>query len=103
MMLSTDSQVRPLIEVFELYMLHDMLIGDIREPATIATRAMLASGLSPELILTILNGAIHVAEQDSGGADAAVQAGELRGQIGGWLMDAVFDPNSASDRTPLAA
>jgi hypothetical protein len=103
MMLSSDSQIRPLIEVFELYMLRDMLIGDIREPTTIATRAMLASGLSPELILTILDGAIHVAEQDSGGPSAAVQAAELRGQMGTWLMAAVFDPNTATDRTPMAA
>lgn len=103
MILSNDSQVGPLIEVFELYMLRDMLLKDIREPTTIATRAMLTSGLSPELILTILDGAIHVAEQESGGVIAAEQAGELRGQMGGWVMDAVFDPNAATDRTPLAA
>ncbi len=103
MMLSTDSQIGPLIEIFELYMLRDMLLTDIREPTTIATRAMLASGLSPELILTILDGAIHVAVQESGGLSAAVQAGELRGQMGTWLMEAVFDPNSATDRTTLAA
>ena len=103
MTLSNDSQVGPLIEVFELYMLRDMLLADIREPTTIATRAMLASGLSPELILTILDGAIGVAEQESGGVIAAVQAGELRGKMGPWLLEAVFDPNAATGRTPLAA
>lgn len=103
MILSNDSQVGPLIEVFELYMLRDMSLRDIREPTTIAARAMLASGLSPELILTILDGAIRVAEQESGGGVAAKQAGELRGQMGGWLMDAVFDPNGATHRTLFAA
>jgi len=103
MILSNDTQIGPLIEVFELYMLRDMLLADICEPTTIATRAMLASGLSPELILTILDGAIRVAEQASGGVVAAEQAGELRGKMGSWLLNAIFEPNAATDRTPLAA
>lgn len=103
MTLTHDTQVAPLVEVFELYMLRDVALSEMREPTTVATRAMLASGLSPELILTILDGAVRVAETETGGPSSEQHARDLRDQLGTWLMEALFDPNRAPDTETLAA
>jgi hypothetical protein len=102
MMLSRDPQVAPLIEVFELYMMHAAALNDMREPTIIATRAMLDSGLAPEMILTILNGAVQVAATETLGAHADDHATELRDHIGPWLMGECFNPaRSEGDVAPM--
>lgn len=91
-MLSDDTQVAPLIEIFELYMLRSASLADLREPTVVATRAMLDSGLTPEMILTVLDGAVKVAADETTGADSADHARELRKNIVPWLMGECFDP-----------
>lgn len=107
-MLTQDMQVGPLIEVFELYMLRDATLADMRKPTTVATRAMLDAGLSPEIILTVLDSAVKVAAAEmapdgSADADSTGTARELGAQMGLWLMEAFFDPDHAGDGAPLAA
>jgi hypothetical protein len=102
-MLPQDPQVAPLIQVFELYMLQDAVLADMQEPTVIATRAMLDAGLTPEIILSILDSAIDVAASGAAGAQADVQARELRAHIGPWLLEECFDPNTARRDVPLLA
>lgn len=104
MILSQDSQVGPLIQVFELYMSRDAALTDMREPTMVATRAMLDAGLAPELILTVLDSAVEVAATGSTGAigaQSADYARELREHIGPWLMGEYFDPDGAGHDVPL--
>ncbi|MFI5239227.1 MAG: hypothetical protein ACHQQP_05405 [Gemmatimonadales bacterium] len=103
MILTQDTQVAPLIEVFELYMMRDAPLSEMREPTAVATRAMLNTGLSPELVLTILHGAVRVAAAETGRGDAEEHARELRDQMGSWLMEALFDPNRMPEKVTLAA
>ena len=97
-----DPQVAPLIEVFELYMLRDAALADLQEPTVVATRAMLDAGMSPDVILSILDGAVRVAATETAGANTEQFARELRGQIGPWLMGECFDPTRAHGATPPA-
>jgi hypothetical protein len=91
-MLSHDPQVEPLIQVFELYMLRDAVLADMREPTVVATRAMLNAGLTPQEILGVLDGAVQVAATGTAGGPSNSQAVALREHIGAWLMDECFDP-----------
>jgi hypothetical protein len=91
-MFSDDTQVAPLIEIFELYMLRDATLADLREPTVIATRAMLDAGLAPEMILSVLDGAVQVAADETVSAHTADHARELRENIVPWLMGECFDP-----------
>jgi hypothetical protein len=93
--LPQDSQVGPLVRVFELYMLRDAVLADMREPTIVATRAMLDSGLTPEVILSVLDGAVQLAATETAAAQSADHARELRAHIGPWLMDECFDPARA--------
>jgi hypothetical protein len=102
-MLPQDPQVAPLIQVFELYMLQDAVLADMQEPTVIATRAMLDAGLTPEIILSILDSAIDVAASGAAGAQADVQARELRAHIGPWLLNKCFHPDTAHRDVPLLA
>jgi hypothetical protein len=97
-----DPQVAPLIEVFELYMLRDAALADLREPTVVATRAMLDAGMSPEVILSILDGAVRVAATETAGANPEQFARELQDHIGPWLMGECFDPTHAHGATPPA-
>jgi len=102
-MLSQDTQVAPLIEIFELYMLRDASLADLREPTVVATRAMLDSGLTPEMILTILDGAVQVAADETVSASTADHARALRENIVPWLIGECFDPIVSTGRVlPLA-
>jgi len=102
-MLSHDSQVAPLIEIFELYMLRDAALADLREPTVVATRAMLDSGLTPDMILSILDGAVKVAADETVSANTADHARALRENIVPWLMGECFDPIVANGPVwPLA-
>ncbi len=98
-MQSDDPQVAPLVEVFELYMLRDAALADLREPTVVATRAMLDSGMSPDLILSILDGAVRVAATETAGAHTEQFARELKDQLGPWLMGECFDPARAHGAT----
>ncbi len=100
MMLSHDPQVEPLIQVFELYMLRDAVLSDMREPTVVATRAMLNSGLSPEVILRVIDGAVQVAAIETSGAESSDHARELREHIGPWLMGECFDPGRVHGDIP---
>jgi hypothetical protein len=91
-MSSDDTQVAPLIEIFELYMLRDATLADLREPTVIATRAMLDAGLAPEMILSVLDGAVQVAADETVSAHTADHARELRENIVPWLIGECFDP-----------
>jgi hypothetical protein len=86
-----DTQVEPLIQVFELYMLRDAALTDMREPTVVATRAMLDAGLSPEVILGVLDSAVQVAATEIALPQSGEQAQELRDHIGGWLMRECFE------------
>jgi hypothetical protein len=102
-MLSDDTQVAPLIEIFELYMLRDATLADLREPTVLATRAMLDAGLAPEMILSVLDGAVQVAADETVSAHSAEHARELRASIVPWLIDECFDPILSSGAVlPLA-
>lgn len=104
MIFPQDSQVGPLIQVFELYMLRDAALTDMREPTMVATRAMLDAGLAPEVILTVLDGAVEVATTGTTGtmgAQSADYARELREHIGPWLMGEYFDPDRPGHDVPL--
>ena len=102
-MLSHDTQVTPLIEIFELYMLRDASLADLREPIVVATRAMLDSGLTPEMILTVLDGAVQVAADETVSANTADHASALRENIVPWLIGECFDPIVANGPVlPLA-
>jgi hypothetical protein len=101
-MLPSDSQVQPLIQVFELFMLRDAALTDMREPTVVATRAMLDAGMSPEMILSVLDGAVQVAAAETFAAESAAHARELRDQIGPWLMRECFDPTRAHGDLPPA-
>jgi hypothetical protein len=100
MMLSQDPQVGPLIQVFELYMLRDAALSDMREPTMIATRAMLDAGMGPDVILSVLDSAVQVAATETAGSDGADHARELRDHIGSWLMGECFDPAHAHGAVP---
>lgn len=103
MMLTQDSQVGPLIEVFEMYMLRDAILDDMREPTTVATRAMLDAGLSPAAILSVLEGAVRVAIRVTLAAHSSdTHASELRAHIGPWVMEECFDPARAHHGAILA-
>lgn len=102
-MLPQDPQVAPLIQVFELYMLQDAVLADMQEPTVVATRAMLDAGLTPEIILSILDGAIDVAASGTAGAQSDIHARELRAHIGRWLMQECFEPHTAHRDVPLLA
>jgi len=97
-----DPQVAPLIEVFELYMLRDAPISDLKEPTVVATRAMLQAGMSPDVILSILDGAVRVAASETAGANSELFARELQEHIAPWLMGECFDPAQAHGATPPA-
>lgn len=101
-MLSSDPQVQPLIQVFELYMLRDAALTDMREPTMLAARSMLDAGLSPEMILSVLEGAVRVAATETFGAEPAAHARELHEHIGPWLMGECFDPALAHGEIPPA-
>jgi hypothetical protein len=100
---NSDTQVGPLLEVFELYMLRDATLADMREPTAVAARAMLDSGISPGMILRIIEGAVDVAETAATALGPGPHARELRSQIGPWLMTELFDPGHGRDDGPLAA
>lgn len=102
MMLTQESQVGPLIEVFERYMLRDAILDDMREPTTVATRAMLDAGLSPAVILSVLEGAVRVAVRETLAAHSETHASELRAHIGPWVMDECFDPARARGAIPAS-
>lgn len=95
-----DTQVEPLIQVFELYMLRDATLTDMREPTVVATRAMLDAGLRPEVILGVLDSVVQVAATEIVGPESAEQARELRDHIGHWLMGEYFDPTRARGDIP---
>lgn len=102
-MLLRDPMVAPLIEAFELYMLRDAALADLREPTVVATRAMLDSGLSPEMILSVLKGAVQVAADETVSAHNADHARELGENIVPWLIGECFDPSLSSGSVlPLA-
>jgi hypothetical protein len=102
-MRSHDTQIVPLIEMFELYMLRDAALADLRGPTVAATRAMLDAGLAPEMILSVLDGAVQVAAQETVSANTADHAHELRQNIVPWLMAECFDPSlSSGEVLPLA-
>ena len=90
-MISGDPQVEPLIQVFELYLLRDASLEDMREPTTVATRAMLNAGMSPEIVLSVLDGAVHVAATEVPRPDVQGLAQQLREQLGPWLLEECFD------------
>ena len=92
-MLSGDPQVEPLIRVFELYLLQDATLDDMREPTTVATRAMLNAGMSPEIILSVLQGAVQVAAGEVVGPSTGDKASLLTDQVGPWLLGECFDAN----------
>lgn len=100
MMPSRDTQLGPLIEVFELYMLRDAALADMREPTAVATRAMLDAGLSPEIILTALEGAVRVAARETLAAQSETHARELRSHIGPWVMGECFGPARGRGEVP---
>lgn len=102
MIQSDDPQVAPLIEVFELYMLRDAALSDMREPTVVATRAMLDAGMSPEGILNVLSGAVRVAARETAAASSSAFVRELTDHIGPWLLGECFDPSSAHGATPPA-
>lgn len=99
-MLPQDPQVAPLIQVFELYMLRDAVLADMQEPTVIATRAMLDAGLTPEIILSILDSAVDLAASETAAAEPEIHARELRAHIGPWLMGECFDSGSARGGPP---
>ena len=102
-MLPQDPQVAPLIQVFELYLLRDAVLADMQEPTAIAARAMLDAGLTPEIILSILDSAVDVAASATAGAESGVHARELRAHIGPWLMGECFGQDGGHrDVPPLA-
>lgn len=102
-MRSHDTQMVPLIEIFELYMLRDAALADLREPTVVATRAMLDAGLAPEMILSVLDGAVQVAADETVSAHTADHARVLRQNIVPWLMAECFDPTLSSGNVlPLA-
>jgi hypothetical protein len=86
-----DTQVEPLIQVFALYMLRDAALTDMREPTVVATRAMLDAGLSPEVILGVLDSAVRVAATEIAVPQSGEHAQELRDHVGGWLMSEWFE------------
>lgn len=100
---NSDTQLGPLIEVFELYMLHDADLADMREPITVAAHAMLDAGLSRGMILSVIDGAVQVAAMGARSAEPAVPAQELRNHLGQWLMETMFDPSRIRDDDPQAA
>jgi hypothetical protein len=102
MIQSYDPQVAPLIEVFELYMLRDAALSDMREPTVVAARAMLDAGMSPEIILTVLDGAVRVAATETAASSSAAFVRELSDQIGPWLLGECFNPLSAHGATSPA-
>ena len=89
--LAGDPQVEPLIRIFELYLLQTATLEDMREPTTVATRAMLNSGMGPGMILSVLEGAVQVAASGVFAPDTAEKAGLLTEQMGPWLMSECFD------------
>ncbi|MDQ6737254.1 MAG: hypothetical protein M3Z30_06110 [Gemmatimonadota bacterium] len=92
-MLAGDPQVEPLIRIFELYLLQTATLDDMREPTTVATRAMLNTGMSPEMILTVLDGAVQVAAGGVFTPDTGDKATLLADQMGPWLLAECFDAN----------
>ena len=101
-MLSSDTQVQPLIQIFELYMLRDAPLTEMREPTMLAARSMLDAGLRPEIILNVLEGAVQGAASSTGGAESAAYVRDLREHIGPWLMGECFDPARAHGDIPPA-
>jgi hypothetical protein len=75
----------------------------MQEPTAIATRAMLHAGLTPEIILSILDGAIDVAASGTAGAQSDIYARELRAHIGPWVMEECFDPDTKRHDVSLLA
>lgn len=100
-MISGDPQVEPLIQVFELFLLRDATLEQMREPTSVATRAMLDSGMSPDIVLRILEGALQTAVAEILDPDASVKAEELREQLGPWMLAECFDTNKVGASPPL--
>ena len=101
MMISGDPQVEPLIQVFELFLLRDATLEQMREPTSVATRAMLDSRMSPDIVLRILEGALQTAVAEIPDPAASAKAEELREQLGPWMLAACFDSTKDGASPPL--
>jgi hypothetical protein len=98
-----DTQVDALIEVFELYMLRDADLADMREPVAVATRAMLDAGLTSGMVLHVIDGAVQVASMAATAVGSGEPTRELRALVGPWVMAAYFDSGRPGGGAPLAA
>ena len=103
MMDNSDTEISALVEVFELYMLRDAKLTDMREPIAVATRSMLDAGMTSGMVLGVIDGAICVASAAAAGARPQEPARELRAVAGPWVMQAYFDPARRGNETALTA
>jgi hypothetical protein len=92
-----ETEVGALIEVFELYMLRDADLADMREPIVVATRAMLEAGLTSGMVLGVIDGAVQLASVAATATGPEEPARELRAQVGAWVMEAAFSSGQLGD------
>jgi hypothetical protein len=87
----SETEISALIEIFELYMLRDAELADMREPVVVATGVMLDAGVTSGMALGVVEGAICIASKAATAMEPTQSALELRALTGTWVMQAWTD------------
>lgn len=103
LILLTDTQVEPLIQVFGLYLTNEAALDDMREPTIIASRAMRSNAMPSEAILGTLESAVKVAAMERAIDPSSERARALRESVGPWLLGAFLEASRSVSDVPLAS